>query len=135
MHKNSIWTTKIAGLPGQIENRLISADSFSRINHISQSKVVVHSNRYGVTVASLCRGDLLKRWRGPKMFYFISCLILKFVGQVYFFLKMSSKGKKGRTDPASVSVSFGRPLTKSTVEDAVKSVRILFVAAALKLPS
>jgi hypothetical protein len=61
--------------------------------------------------------------------------MLKFVGQVYFFLKMSSKGKKGRTDPASVSVSFGRPLTKSTVEDAVKSVRILFVAAALKLPS
>ena len=71
------------------------------------------------------------RWRGPKMFF--SRLILKFVGKVDLF-KMSSKGKKDRTGPASASVSFGRPSTKCTVEDAVKLVRILFLVAALKFP-
>jgi hypothetical protein len=44
-HKHSTLTTKITGIPGQIENRVISAYSFTKIYHFSQSKVVVQSNR------------------------------------------------------------------------------------------
>ena len=60
-HKHSTWTAKITGIPGQIENRVISAYPFTKINHFSESKVVVHSNRYGVTVACLCRGGLFQK--------------------------------------------------------------------------
>ena len=62
--------------PGRIENRVILTYSFTKIDDFTTLKVVLHPKRYGVTVASLCRGMVPLQMARLKKLSFLSWLNL-----------------------------------------------------------